>query len=104
MIQRSLSLATSSLIFALGGAMYANCAEVGVVIGVPPPPPKVEVVPVAPVVGYMWRPGYWRWAEGRYVWIPGAYVVPPRPSAVWIPGHWTPGGGGWVWVAGFWRR
>src|SRR5262244_2772616 len=103
MMQRSMSLITGAAVLAMG-ALPGNCAEVGVVIGVPPPPPKVEAVPVVPVAGYIWRPGYWRWEENRYVWVPGAYMTAPRPHVVWIPGHWTPAGGGWVWVAGYWRH
>ena len=103
MMQHSMSLPSTSTAMLVLGAMSASGAEVGVVIGEPPPPPRVETVPVAPVTGYVWRPGYWRWDEGRYLWIPGAYIVAPQPLAAWISGHWVPAGGGWMWVAGYWR-
>ena len=75
-----------------------------VVVGVAPPAPLVEVVPVRPVVGYqVWRPGYWSWTGARYVWVPGVYVTPPRPRAAWVPGRWVAGRRGWVWVGGHWR-
>ena len=76
----------------------------GVVIGVAPPAPFVEVVPAAPVTGYyVWNSGYWSWTGVRYVWVPGVYVRPPRAHAAWVPGHWVAGRRGWVWVGGRWR-
>jgi hypothetical protein len=50
----------------------------------------------------VWHPGYHRWDGARYVWIPGAYVAPPRPYARWIPGHWQNTPRGYVWVEGHW--
>ena len=102
MMQRAIILATSATMLSLGGLSQGS-AQVAIV-QVPPPPPKIEAVPVVPLSGYVWRAGYWRWQEGRYVWVPGAYVLPPQPRAVWVPGHWTSAGGGWVWVAGYWGR
>jgi hypothetical protein len=78
-------------------------AGVAVFVGVAPPAPLVQVVPVAPRVGYVWTPGYWSWNGFRYVWIGGAYVVPPRPAAVWVPGRWYGGPRGWAWAGGHWR-
>jgi WXXGXW repeat (2 copies) len=89
------------------GALFLASAQgeaAGVVIGVAPPPPAVEVVPAPPAAGYIWRPGYWGWNGAQYVWVPGAYVVAPYPAAVWVPGHWVARGGGWIWVEGYWRR
>ena len=103
MMQVSTSLLASTAMLTLG-TLSGNCAEVGVVIGVPPPPAKIEVAPVIPVSGFVWHPGYWRWEEGRYIWIPGAFIAPPQPRAIWVPSHWTPAPGGWVWAAGYWRR
>jgi OmpA-OmpF porin, OOP family len=52
-----------------------------------PPAPVYEVAP-PPRVGYMWARGYWAWQYGRYVWVPGHWVVvargvapPPPPPA-----------------------
>lgn len=75
-----------------------------VVVRVAPPLPLVEAVPVVPVAASgVWRFGYWSWSGGRYVWIPGVYVTPPRPGAAWVPGRWVAGRRGWVWVGGYWR-
>jgi WXXGXW repeat (2 copies) len=38
-----------------------------------------------------------------YVWVPGSWMVRPRPAAVYVEGHWLRRGSRWVWVAGYWR-
>jgi len=78
-------------------------ARVGVYIGVAPPAPVVETVPVAPGPGYVWQGGYYNWDGAQYVWVPGAYVVGPHPGAFWVPGHWRNGRRGYHWVPGHWR-
>lgn len=80
------------------------CYAGGVVIGVAPPAPVIEAVPPPPAVGYVWRPGYWRWNGVRYIWIRGVYVMAPHRGVAWIPGHWVVRGRGWVWAPGHWRR
>jgi len=37
------------------------------------PPPRVEIIPVAPGRNYVWVPGRWNWRQERreHVWIPG---------------------------------
>ena len=74
-----------------------------VIVRVAPPIPRVDVAPLRPAAGVVWRPGYWSWNGGRYVWMPGAYVTPPRPLAAWVAGHWVAERQGWVWVDGYWR-
>src|SRR5262245_53517502 len=78
-------------------------AGVRVYVGVPPPPVIVETVPVLPSPRHVWIHGYHRWDGGAYVWVPGQYVVAPRPRAVWVPGHWVEHGRGWYWREGYWR-
>jgi len=69
-----------------------------------PPPPQVEMVPVAPGPEYAWTPGYWSiGVGGRWVWMGGRYVVRPRAHAVWMGGRWARHGHGYVWVGGHWR-
>src|SRR5262249_62149768 len=46
-----------------------------------PPPVRVETQTVAPGLGYVWTPGYWRWSGGGYVWGSGTLGGVPRPVA-----------------------
>jgi hypothetical protein len=69
----------------------------------PPPPQSVEsgASTAAPSPDLFWVPGYWYWADGRYVWRAG-YWARARENWVWIPARyvWTPGG--YVFLAGHW--
>ena len=40
-----------------------------------PPPPRYEVIPVAPGPAHVWIAGHWVWRPERHehVWIPGAW-------------------------------
>lgn len=89
---------------ACGVMSRPQLAEAAVFIGVAPPAPIVEVVPPVPAVGYVWTPGYWNWNGLRYVWVRGAYVLPPRFGAAFVPGHWAYGPRGHFFVRGYWRR
>src|SRR5438067_13560601 len=55
----------------------------------PPPQVRVETQTVAPGPGYAWTTGYWRWTGTDYVWVPGSWVVRPRPAAGWEACHWV---------------
>lgn len=88
---------------AAAAVLVPAVSQAAVVVRVGPPRAIVEPVPVAPAVGYAWRPGYWSWNGRRYVWVQGAYVAPPRPGVVWVPGYWAHRPRGWVWVEGRWR-
>jgi YXWGXW repeat-containing protein len=78
-------------------------AHVDVIVGVAPPAPRVEVVPV-PRVGYVWAPGYWRWNGHRHFWVAG-YWVPARAGWHWVPSHWSPySGHRYRYVPGYWAR
>lgn len=83
------------------------------------PPPRVEVVPVAPGPGYNWVPGHWVWRHG-WVWVAGHHihgVVPampaeiveviparPGPQFYWVKGHHVWEDGRWVWHRGVWAH
>lgn len=69
----------------------------------PPPPASVAVIGRAPGPGYVWIGGYQRWDGRAYVWVPGRWVLPPRPGVVWISPRWVHTGGGWVFHKGYWR-
>lgn len=74
-----------------------------VVVRVGPPPVVIEHPGPRPHPGWAWVAGYHRWDGARYVWVPGRWVMPPRPRAVWVPGHWRRRPDGYVWIEGHWR-
>ena len=74
--------------------------NIGVTIGVPPPAPVYEAVPV-PRPGYVWSPGYWRWDGGRHVWSPG-YWMAERRGYHWVPDRWAHADHGWRHERGHW--
>ncbi|WP_446744262.1 YXWGXW repeat-containing protein [Silvibacterium acidisoli] len=91
------------LILAAAALFSTGAAFSQVIVHVRPPAPIYEHRPPAPGPRYAWHDGYHRWDGHRYVWMPGAWVAPPRPGVVWVPGHWRERGGGWVWIEGHWR-
>ena len=74
-----------------------------VVVTRTPPAVRVETQTVAPGASYVWTRGYWRWTGLDYEWVPGRWVVRPRPAAGWVEGRWVRRPGGWVWFDGHWR-
>lgn len=68
-----------------------------------PPPPRAEVVTVAPSPSHVWIAGRWAWRGRSWVWMPGSWVA-ARQHHVWVPGHWVRRGHRYVWVDGRWRR
>jgi hypothetical protein len=69
----------------------------------PPAPASVAVVGRAPSSTYIWVPGYYRGAGGKYIWVSGKWMKPPRAGMVWVPPVWRQGPNGYVFVAGRWR-
>jgi hypothetical protein len=69
-----------------------------------PPPLPVYDQPPIPGDGYIWTPGYWGWNAGvrDYYWIPGTWVLPPRPGLFWTPGFWQWRGGDFAFRRGYW--
>jgi hypothetical protein len=68
-----------------------------------PPPPRYEVVGLAPFVGAIWLAGFWAWTSGRWVWRPG-YWGRPRAGYRWMPHAWIRVGPGWRLRPGRWAR
>ena len=84
------------------------------------PPPRVEVIPVAPSPRHSWVRGHWAWRGGGWAWIPGHYIVGvvpevpvevveviparPGPEHYWVKGHHIWEGGRWTWHRGVWLR
>ncbi len=87
----------------VGAALIPAAADAQVYVRVGPPRPLYERRPPPPAPGWAWRAGYHRWDGGRYAWVPGAYVAPPRPRAVWYNGAWVHGPRGYSYREGYWR-
>lgn len=98
------------LVVALGTVVLGGCVVApadpyytGGPVMVAPPPPRVEVVGVAPAPGYIWIDGYWGWYGNRHQWTPGRWEA-PRPGYRWAPHRWAPEGRGWREHHGHWAR
>ena len=78
--------------------------SVGISIGTPPPPLPYYEQPVALGPDFIWTPGYWAWGSAGYFWVPGAWVLAPRPGLLWTPGYWGWNNSAYVWYPGYWGR
>ena len=60
------------------------------------PPPKVVEAPrpPPPTAAVVWAPGQWQWDGRAYVWVDGAWRVPPTPQHTWRPDAWIKVRGG----------
>lgn len=97
-------LIASALALFLAGCVVAPAEPYyGEPVVVSPPPPRVEVIGVAPAPGYVWIGGYWGWTSGRHQWVPG-YWAPPRPGYRWAPHRWERRGPNWHERRGRWER
>lgn len=77
-------------------------AEQTVDAPVAPPPPRTEAPPAAGSATLVWTPGYWAWDGRAYIWIEGAWRIPPSAGARWVAPTWTPRRGRIVLVPGGW--
>lgn len=66
------------------------------------PPPRYEVIPVAPGPRFIWEPGHWVWSGHGYAWAGGRYVQRRPNYRNYHPGRWANRYGRWVWVAPGW--
>ncbi len=100
-------LATAMASLTLSGCVVAPSAPPPHVryepVLVAPPPPRVEVVGVAPYPGYFWIGGYWTWRGGRHDWVPGRWEA-PRHGQRWAPHRWEKDNGHWREHPGRWER
>ena len=74
----------------------------------PPPvtPPKAvrdEPVEPQPTRTAVWTPGSWYWDGRVYVWIAGAWRIPPSPQQTWQRPTWRVRTGRAIYVPGGWR-
>lgn len=98
-------LAASFLIF---GGLLAACGggygpRYGYATYGPPAPRYYGAIGVAPGPGYVWTNGYWAWRGGRYYWVDGRWVRPPRGRHQWVEGGWNRDGRAWRYREGRWR-
>ena len=89
--------------FLLAGTILTGCAGGAYVVAAGPPPPRYGVMGYAPGPGYVWTEGFYDLRGSAWVWVPGAWRVPPRPGRVWVAPAWVRVGGGWRLHRGYWR-
>jgi hypothetical protein len=82
-------------------AVHAQ-VSVNVSIGVPPPVPVYETVPMARP-GYVWAPGYWDWDDRghKHKWKKGRWER-VRAGYVYEAPRWVQARNGWVLVPERW--
>jgi hypothetical protein len=72
-------------------------------VGYPPPPARVEFVPLRPAAGAVWIDGEWSWQGRRWAWRIGRWVDPPA-GARFSPWTMVRGDDGTTYYApGVWR-
>jgi hypothetical protein len=98
-----LARSARGLLLAAAITTVGACTTGRAYVRVGPPAPIYETRVAAPGPGYVWVEGYHRWEGGRYQWVPGYWVRPPRAHAVWVPGRWDHDGHGYYYVEGHWR-
>jgi len=79
-------------------------SAVDIAVNFGPPPLPVYEQPMIPGDGYIWTPGYWAWDEdyGDYYWVPGTWVMAPRPNYLWTPAWWGWEGAVFRFHQGYW--
>lgn len=86
------------------GCMMAGPPRVGVFyIARRPPAARVEVIPAAPGVGFVWVTGYWAYRDADFAWVPGRWERPMEGRHEWVAHHWEHDRHGWYLVEGHWR-
>ena len=86
-----------------GCMMYAHPRAGVVYISERPPLERVEVIPAAPGVGFVWIKGYWGYRGNSYAWVGGRWERPAAGRRAWVAEHWQHDRNGWYLVPGRWR-
>ena len=94
------TIALATMLF-VGLSLTSSFAQVGISIGIAPPPIPIYEQPYAPAEGYIWTPGYWAY-DSDYYWVPGVWVAPPRVGFLWTPGYWGYNGSNYFFNDGYW--
>ncbi|WP_144109586.1 OmpA family protein [Paraburkholderia sp. BCC1886] len=79
--RRRVLLISASAAVTLGALTLAGTASAQVVV-LAPPAGVYQPAPPPPPPGGAWRPGYWGWAHGRYVWVPAREIAVAPAQAV----------------------
>ncbi len=83
------------------GLFEAALTTAAILSTLPPPAPRVTVVP-APREGYAWQPGYWTRDDDTWVWLDGTWAV-ESADLEWSAPHWEQVGVAlWSLVPGQW--
>jgi hypothetical protein len=69
----------------------------------PPPPPRYGTMGYAPGPGYIWVDGYYNLSGGRWNWINGTWLRPPRGRSVYVRPEWRREGRSYRFHRGYWR-
>lgn len=101
-MKRILSTAAAIILSTAAYMPTQAVAQVNIVIGNAPPPPRYEVVPAARR-GYEWAPGYWNWNGRRHVWTAGHWER-ARVGYSYRRHEWQQGDDGWRLNRGGWQR
>ncbi|MBV8784019.1 MAG: YXWGXW repeat-containing protein [Gammaproteobacteria bacterium] len=102
-MRSALTLSALLLSVSLAGCVVAPIDDGGYYAYQAPPPPRYEVVGVAPAPGFFWIGGGWYWERGGYNWHPGRWEA-RRPGYAWAPQRWSRQGNRWVMHEGHWAR
>ncbi len=70
----------------------------------PPPLRKGLQRPTRPSSQAVWAPGYWHWSGAAFVWVYGAWRIPPRAQLRWRPTRWIQRGPFRILIPGGWTR
>jgi len=95
-------LSAITVVVAASLAPLASHAQIGISVGIAPPPIPVYAQPELPGPNYIWTPGYWAWGGQDYYWVPGTWAEAPQPGYLWTPGYWGWGGSSFVFNEGYW--
>lgn len=78
------------------------------VVAPTPPPVKPQVIEdrpptPRPTATAVWTPGSWQWDGRAYVWIEGAWRIPPDAQSTWQAPRWNVSAKGAVYLPGGWK-
>lgn len=84
-----------------GAHWLVGCS--GYVVATAPPPPRAEIVIMAPSPRHVWVPGYYDYRGGNYVYMQGSYQIPPRGRTSYNQGQWQQTSRGYKRGRGHWK-